>query len=314
MVAVHLAQRVGLRDLNLLFFRSPFFRNEEGVARTARALKLPLRSVTLKREFLRLPAVDGEVFPCGSCRRVLLERAARIVRRHKFDLVITGEVLEKGGLSAEALARLDEAVGLAGRVLRPLSAKLLPPTSAEREGRVDRERFLDLRAGDALEARLAQLAQDLGISQGVSERHCLLADPVFAQRCQELGREGDLRFTANLLQLLEFPHLFRLPYGSVLVVATTPAEQVRLQDLFLPEDVRLYLALPGSPLGLLRGPWTKLSPEAREHVLHLAARKLLVLGGFEPGLACTVCFRTEQAEETSRLRLTSLQEGFSVVN
>lgn len=311
---MQLAQRAGARDLHLLFFRSPFFRNEEGVARTARALGLPLRSVTMKREFLKLPSLDGETFPCGPCRTVLLERAGRILRRHKFDVLVTGEVAGSGGLSAEALQKLDEKLGLAGRVLRPLSAQLLPPTLAEVEGLVDRGHFLDVSAGAPLEARFHKLARDLGISLDVSARHCLLADPVYAQRCQELGKDRNLRFTANLLQLLEFPHLFRLPYGTVLVVATTPAEQVRLQDLFLPEDVRLYLALPGSPLGLLRGPWTRLSPEAREHVIHLAARKLLLLGGFEPGLACTVCFRTEEAEETARLRLTPLREGFSAVN
>ncbi|MFN3346597.1 MAG: hypothetical protein ACK42E_02135 [Candidatus Bipolaricaulaceae bacterium] len=313
-LAVQLAQRAGLRELYLLFLRSPFFRNEEGVARTARALKLPLRSVTMKREFLRLPTMDGKAFPCGPCRRVLLERAARILRRHKFDLVVTGEVVGNGGLSAEELALLDEEVGLAGRVFRPLSARLLPPTLAEREGLVDRGGTLDLRAEDSLLTRLPGLAQELGISLRVSERHCLLADPVFAQRCQELGRDRNLRFTANLLQLLEFPHLFRLPYGTVLVVATTPAEQVRLQDLFLPEDVRLYLALPGSPLGLVRGPWTKLPPEAREHVVRVAAQKLLMLGGFNTSLAFTVCFRTEEAEETTRLRLAPLQGGFSLVN
>lgn len=315
-LAVRLAQRAGLRDLHLVFFHSPFFRDEERVARVARALGFPLRTITVKREFLRLPGRGRGPFPCGACRGLLLEKAARLLRRRGFDLVVTGEVVGRGGLSPEALEGLDASVGLAGRVLRPLSAKLLSPTLAEVEGAVDREALLDLSADGSLRSKLVPLAQGLGLSPRVSGRLCLLADPVFAQRVQEFGQDHHSLFTANFVRLLEFPHLFRLPYGAVLAVATTPAEQVRLQELFLPEDVRLYVSLPGSPLGLLRGPWAKLPPQARERVLALAARKLLALGGFDADRAWTVCFRAEAAEETGRLRVLPkpLREGLSWVN
>lgn len=286
------------------------------MARAARELGLPLRFVTVKREFLRLPKRDGGGFPCGICRRTLLERAGRLLRRRRFDLLVTGEVVGQAGLSAEDLQRLDEAVGLEGRVLRPLSAKLLPPTWAEAEGFLEREALWDLHADGSLKVRLVHLAPRLGLSPKLGGRLCLLSDPVFAQRCRELGADGNVVFTANFVQLLEFPHLFRLPHGAVLAVATGPAEQVRLQELFLPEDVRLYIPLPGSPLGLLRGPWAKLSPGVRDWIVELAAQKLLALGGFEAGRPWTVCFRTEEAEETRRLRVSpqALREGLSPVN
>lgn len=316
-LAVRAAQAAGIADLQLVFFRSPFFLNEEGVARLAQSLGLPLRSITLKREFLRLRDVDGLAFPCGSCRKVLLERAGRLLRRRKFDVVVTGEIVGKGALSAEDLTKLDEEAGLAGRVLRPLSAKLLPPTALEQEGQINRHALLDLSASDPrLEGKLNALAKALGLPPRPKARRCLLSDPFFARRCQEFGRDRYLRFTANFVRLLEFPHLFRLPHGAVLVVATTPAEQVRLQDLFLPEDVRLYVPLPGSPLGLLRGPWARLTPEARGCVVRLAAQKLLILGGFDPNKPWTVCFRAEEAEETARLQLSPqpLQDGLCTVN
>lgn len=255
--------------------------------------------MTVKRAFLHLPKADGVLFPCRACRRILLARAARLFRGRKFDLLITGEIVG-GGLGATALVGLDEELGLRGRVLRPLSAGLLPPTWAEAEGILERRAFLALTAETAKD-QLPELARAFGINLNLQGRHCLLRDPVFAQRCQLFAQDGAL--TANFLRLLEFPHLVPLGPGSLLVVALTPAEQVHLQELFLPEDVRLYIPLPGSPLGLLRAPWARISPAEREALVRRAAAHLLALAGFLPERAWTVCFRPEEAEETVRVQV-----------
>ncbi|MCS7239741.1 MAG: hypothetical protein NZ651_00575 [Candidatus Bipolaricaulota bacterium] len=299
-IAAKLAERTGAFDLSFVFFRSPFFRGEDSISQEAKRLGFSLRCITLKRAFLRLPQEDGMLFPCRACRRILLARAARLFRRRRFDLLITGEIVGKGGLGQAELLALDQELGLNGWVLRPLSAKLLPPTQAEQEGVVAREQFLDLTISDA-EVRLRQLALSLGLSPQADGRYCLLRDPVFARRCQAFARDGTL--TANFVRLLEFPHLFRLGPGKLLVIASTPAEQVRLQELFLPEDVRLYIPLPGSPLGLLRAPWTKIRPEERAELIRQAAAHLLALAGFPQDRPWTVCFRAEEAEETARLQV-----------
>jgi len=298
LLAARIAEKAGVTELSYVFFRSPFFEGEERVLYGAAKLGISLRCVTLKRAFLRLPEVDGQLFPCGPCRRILLARAARLLRVKKFDLVITGEVVGKGGLGKEELLSLDEELGLRGRVLRPLSAQLLPPTWAEEAGLIRRDLLGDLSADD-LEPRLQRLAKEMGISAKGNGRHCLLNDPLFARRFQAFGKEGVL--TVNFLRLLEFPNVVRLGPGRILVVALTPAEKVRLGDLFLPEDVRLYVPLPGSPLGLLRAPWAKIPPEEREKLVREAAAHLLALAGFPPERPCTVCFRPEEAEETARL-------------
>ncbi len=301
LLAAKIAEKAGVTELSYVFFRSPFFEGEERVLYSANKLGINLRCVTLKRAFLRLPEVDGQLFPCSPCRRILLARAARLLRVKKFDLVITGEVVGKGGLGKEELLSLDEEVGLSGRVLRPLSAKLLPPTVAEEMGLVRRD-FLGELTAENLEVKLPKLAEETGVSAKGNGRHCLLSDPLFARRFQEFGKEAVL--TVNFLRLLEFPNVVRLGPGRILVVALTPAERVRLGDLFLPEDVRLYVPLPGSPLGLLRAPWAKIPPEEREELLRQAAAHLLALAGFSPERPCTVCFRPEEAEETARLVVT----------
>lgn len=299
-VAAKLVAQASSLDLSLVFFRSPFFRGEETVQQEAKNLGFPLRSITLKRAFLRLPQENDSFFPCGTCRKILLARAARLFRGRRFDLIVTGEVVGQGGLGVAELLALDAELGLTGRILRPLSAKLFPPTWAEKQGLVDREKLLALTAKDA-HARLRDIAHALGIAQDHNGRYCLLRLPEFARRCQTFAQ--DCVFTANFVRLLEFPHLVRLGPGRLLVIAATPSEQVRLQELFLPEDVRLYIPIPGSPLGLLRAPWPKIAPEERASLIRQAAAHLLAMAGFPPNRSWTVCFRVEENEETTRMQL-----------
>lgn len=312
MLAAKLAERAGCKDLSFVFFRSPFFRGEEEIQELADSLRISLRFVTLKRAFLRLPYENGALFPCGTCRRILLARAARLFRGRRFDLIITGEVAGKGGLGISELVATDEELGLSGRVLRPLSAKLLPPTWAEREGLIEREKLFDLTATEA-EGKLTELAKTFGLQPPPNGRYCLLRDPEFARRCRAFAQDGV--FTASFVRLLEFPLLVRLGPGRLLVIAVTPAEQVRLQELFLPEDVRLYIPVPGTPLGLLRAPWPKISPTERADLIRQAAAHLLHVGGFSSDKPWTVCFRAEEEEETSRLsvRPGSLQPKEALV-
>ncbi len=299
-IAAKLVEQAGCTDLFFVFFRSPFFLGEETVHQEAKRLGFPLRFVTLKRAFLRLPHEGGRMFPCGSCRRVLLRRVGRFLRGRKFDFIVTGEVVGSGGLYQEELLALDHELGLEGRVLRPLSAKLLPPTRPELAGVVERTAFLDLTVENA-DFHLRKLASSLGLNTNHNGRHCLLRNADFAQRCWLLAQEGP--FTASFVRLLEFPHFVRLGPGQFLVIASTPAEQVKLQDLFLPEDVRLYIPIPGSPLGLLRAPWTRMGPEERQELVHRAAAHLLAWAGFPQDRPWTVCFRAEEEEETARIHV-----------
>lgn len=287
--------------MTVVYFRSPFFRGEERVEGSAQRLGIdPIRLLTLKRDFLRLPQhQDGFPFPCGACRRVLLSRAARILRRWGLNLVVTGEVVGAGGLSRDDLLRLEVETGLVGRVLRPLSAHLLPPTLAEATGYVDRAKLLGLDAEAVGAEGLLGIAQELALPQRERGRVCLLANPVFAQRCLAFGEDGPL--TANFIRLLEFRHVYRLGEEVAVVVATSPAEQAKLQEVFLPDDVRLYVAAAGSPLSLIRAPWHVLTPAKRAKVLSQAAQLLLALANFPEDRPWTVCFRGEDEDETQRM-------------
>ncbi|MCX7750476.1 MAG: hypothetical protein N2320_02805 [Candidatus Bipolaricaulota bacterium] len=251
----------------------------------------------MKRRFLVLDRWGDGRLPCGPCRRLLLERAGRLRRRLGADLVVTGEIVGRGGLTAEDLGALDRAVGLAGQVIRPLSARRLPPTPAEEAGLVDRSRFLDLGAGPE-EGNPLGAQEDQAPGGG---RVCLLSDPDFLRRLRALGEGTDL--TENHIELLRFRHCYPLGRGALVVVALDPEEQERLSPLFTPTDVRLYVQVPRSPLALVRAPWASLTPRERLTVLQGAAERMAQAAGLPGGAGWELRFRFEWERETHRLRL-----------
>ncbi|MGC9529709.1 MAG: hypothetical protein ACP5G2_03720 [Candidatus Bipolaricaulaceae bacterium] len=299
-LALRLAEAAGAFDLQVVHFRSPFFAACEQVRDHLQRLApgIPFRTHTLKREYLHI-AADGTglPFPCGACRRVLLRKAARAARRLHAGFVITGEVVGRGGMGAEELMALDSGVGLSGRVLRPLSAQLLPaPRWAPRQW------GYGFAAGD--EEELARLGRRLGVSEGVgADRRCRLTDPGFVQRLSSLLAEGPP--TVNALRLLEFRHFFHLRPDIKVVVATAREELESLQTLFLPTDVRLYLPVPNSPLALVRADWSRRSAAERMRAVGWAAQLTLAVAGRQQGETERVCFRFEWEEETKRLVATS---------
>ena len=86
---------------------------------------------------------------------------------------------------ATALRLEEQESGLEGKILRPLSAKLLPETVPEREGWVDRNRLLDI-SGRSRKLQLA-LAREFGIKgYSAPAGGCLLTDKEFALRLKDL--------------------------------------------------------------------------------------------------------------------------------
>jgi len=303
-LAVRLAERAGVRHLRLVYFRSPFFQGEEEVGLQAQNLfgSTRFQCITLKRDFLSLgKRVTGFPFPCGRCRWLLLERVGRLARRLHADLVVTGEVVGRRALWATDLLALERAAGLAGCVVRPLSARVLPPTRAEEEGKVDRNAFLDLEEGDALGDRLRALATKLGIPPSPTGRECLFTDHGFVQRFLEFDSAAAL--TENMIQLLRFEHSYRMESGARVVVAVTSEEQARLQPLFLPTDIRLYVQMPGSPLALVRARWHEHTPEERERIIADAAERMAEVAELPRAAAWVVRFRCEWEGETRQMRL-----------
>jgi tRNA-specific 2-thiouridylase len=174
--------------------------------------------------------------PCVDCRIFMMSRAREIMAAEGADFVFTGEVLGQRPKSQrrDTLRIIERESGLDGRLLRPLSAKLLPPTIPEQEGRVDRERLLDISGRSRL--RQMALAEELGVVDWPQPAGgcCYLTDEAFSRKFFDLldAREGageERRIVKEDVVLLSTGRHFRLSPRAKLVVGRTEVENALLE-------------------------------------------------------------------------------------
>jgi len=325
-------------EVRILHLRSPFFREYEALPSplsetgfTHRTVKdiayetcaVPFRSQNVKKDFRELawlvhqPGPNGmksRRFPlkqtCMNCRQLLLKKALRYMKRIGADFIITGEVVGERGLGAAELEELTELAGAKGLVLRPLSAKLLPETIPEQKGLIDRAHLKGFRASDR--EKIRELARQLGVdvSDFPAERRCKLTVPYFGLRLRDLlqeEKEKKSKLTVNALELLEFPLYYKCPPDVTIVVGCNDEEKRRLQNFFLPEDLRLYLLGPRGPMALVRANWREKSPGEIHQIIQLAARVAASHLNAKPIGTVHAHWRFENSAETFRISVKPFQ-------
>jgi len=192
--------------------------------------------------------------PCIDCRIFLFAKAKKVMEEEGADFVFTGEVLGERPMSQrrEAMNLIERESGLKGRVLRPLSAKLLEPTIMEREGLVDRDRLMDIK-GRSRKPQLA-LAKRYQIDFfPCPAGGCLLTDPSFASKVKESFERGE--DSMRHMTLLKVGRHFRTPSGAKIIVGRDKGENENLMNLSLSSELKLtahgyksaYVLLLGEP-------------------------------------------------------------------
>jgi tRNA-specific 2-thiouridylase len=228
------------------------------VEKSTARLGIPLHVLSLEEEFfeiLRHPqhGYGSGMNPCLDCHILLLVKAAERMRQVGASLVFTGEVLGERPMSQhlKSLRLVERQAGLEGRLLRPLSARLLPPTIPEEEGLVDRERLLGIQ-GRSRKPQLA-LARHYGIDQFPTPGGgCMLTDPGLARRVRDLlDHKPD--FGRTDFQLLKVGRHFRLSPRTKVVSGRDEAENERILELVQEGDLLFEVEGLGSPVTLLRG-------------------------------------------------------------
>lgn len=231
--------------------------DEHPAAVTAERLGVPLTILNTDAEMLELVkhprhGRGKNMNPCIDCREFLLRKAVEYVEKTGADFIVTGEVLGQRPMSQRrhVMAQIDRAVGVEGRVLRPLCAKLLAPTVAEEQGSVDREKLLAIR-GRSRKDQMA-LAEELGVTDYPSPAGgCLLTDPAFSRRLADLLAHCDPEI--NDVELLRIGRHFRMDDRTKAVVGRVEAENYRIEELARKGDVLLDAAEFMGPTTLLRG-------------------------------------------------------------
>jgi len=191
MLAVRILKKQGF-EIEALNVRTIFECCHARAARAADELGVPLTVLSVGDDYLdviRHPThgYGRGVNPCVDCRAYMCTMAKRFMVQLDACAVVTGEVLGQRPMSQRRwqVEAIERKSGLEGRLLRPLSGKLLPPTIPEREGFVDREKLYDFNGRGR--RKLIALARQLGIREiPQPSTGCALTEVTFAPRVRDL--------------------------------------------------------------------------------------------------------------------------------
>lgn len=231
-LAIKVLERAGAK-VEAVCFSSPFF-SHDAAAKVAEKLGVKLHIVDFTADEVALVknpphGFGGAMNPCIDCHATMIRRAGELMAKLGYDFVATGEVMGQRPMSQnrQSLGIVARSSGLGGRLIRPLSAKLLEPTIPENEGKIDREKLLDI-SGRSRERQIA-LAKEFGIVDYPSPAGgCKLTESGYSRKLKDLlDNEGlDNR---QLLELLVVGRRFRLPGGTGVILGRDQRENALLQ-------------------------------------------------------------------------------------
>lgn len=241
--------------------------------RVAEEIGIPLEVVDIRENFVKVVLFPKHGYgahanPCIDCKILMLKRGWGRARELGAKFMVTGEVVGQRPMSQRlpTMWMMEKEAEVEGLVLRPLSAKLLPPSIPEREGWVDREKLLSLR-GRGRKAQL-ELARKLGLfSFSTPAGGCLLTDENFARRVFDLiEHKPKWEITLDDFRLLRIGRHFRLSPDFKLIVARDKAEERELFERRHEGWLFVTVDAPG-PIGLGEGEPSREEIEAAARVV-----------------------------------------------
>ncbi|MEM4641062.1 MAG: hypothetical protein QXW65_00885 [Candidatus Pacearchaeota archaeon] len=203
--------------------------------------------------------------PCIDCRIFILKETKKFLRDN--DFIVTGEVLNERPMSQhrKALMLIEKETELEGKILRPLSAKLLPETLPEKQKLVERRKLLSI-SGRSRKKQIA-LAKHYGIDYPSPAGGCLLCEKVFAERLKDLFKRKKLNeITPRDIELLKFGRHFFFPDFKI-IVGRNHEENLKLKKLRAKNEKIFELKSKPGPSVLLQGKGKEAEKKAKEFVL-----------------------------------------------
>ncbi len=262
-LAVRMMLEQGI-DVEAVAVKTPFCDFDCGkgcgqrVKEVADELGIKLKTVYFGEEYLRMlknpkHGYGSGMNPCIDCRGMMYNAAKEHMKKTNADFVITGEVLFQRPMSQNnrALHIIEKETGMESKVLRPLSAKHLPPTEAEKRGLIRRENMSDIK-GRSRKGQLA-LARRFGISEPPNAAGgCLLTDPSFSKRVKDIIDHSNDVPTLNDIELLKVGRHFRITNHAKLVVGRNKDENEIIKALATEGDIIIEVKDYVGPTCMLR--------------------------------------------------------------
>lgn len=210
---------------------------DDPAKKAADFLNIPIRFVSLKDKYIDMflnpkYGYGSSINPCLDCHILMLKTAKKIMEEEGFDFIATGEVKGQRPMSQKSqdLINSIRESGLEGKLLRPLSAKLLPITIAESEGLINRENLYDI-YGRSRQVQM-ELAKEFGIDDYPipSGGCCSIVDKSYGRRYEELvSHNGREIINMELMQYLAIGRHIRIDNNAKLILGRNENENDALE-------------------------------------------------------------------------------------
>ncbi len=236
-------------DIEAVAIKTPFCDFDCGkgcgqrVKEVADELGIKLKTVYFGEEYLRMLkspkyGYGSCINPCIDCRSMMYNAAKEHMEKINADFIVTGEVLFQRPMSQNdrALRIIEKETNMENKVLRPLSAKHLPLTDAEKMGLINRKNMAEIK-GRSRKGQL-MMAKHYGIAEPPNAAGgCLLTDPSFSKRVKDvLEHSADIP-TINDIELLKVGRHFRITYDAKFIVGRNKEENEVLKALATQSDI-----------------------------------------------------------------------------
>ncbi len=274
-LAVKMMQKQGF-EVSAVAIKTPFCDFDCGrgcgfeIRERADDLGVNLKTVYLGDEYIEMLkhpkyGIGAGMNPCIDCRSMMFDAAKKHMDEIGAEFIISGEVLGQRPMSQhkDALRIIEKESKLIGKIVRPLSSGLLPPTDPEKNGIIKKE-DLGMIRGRSRKPQLL-MAKEFGIENPPNAGGgCLLTDPAFGLRAKDLFSHTETP-TTNDIDLLKLGRHFRLDENVKLIVGRNKDENQIIKALTLPNDVIIEVKNYMGPTSMLRG------NILQQHVEHAAS-------------------------------------------
>ncbi len=250
-------------DVEALNFVTPFCLCRKGgcgAVEAAKTFNIPLKMVSAGTDYLRVIrkpryGYGKNMNPCVDCRIFMLKKAKKYAQTIGAEFIFTGEVLGQRPMSQHkgALELIERKAGLRGKIVRPLSGKLLPKTEAEEKGLINEEVLLDIN-GRSRKRQLVLVKEFNITNYPCAGGGCLLTDREFANKLRDLFQHKK-RVTIKEVNSLKVGRHFRFGENKIIVGRNEAENGILLRTK---RKTEYYFEVPdcGSPITILQGPKT----------------------------------------------------------
>jgi tRNA-specific 2-thiouridylase len=193
-----------------------------------------LEILDLRKEFLNEVLFSpkygyGKNFnPCIDCHGFMFRYAGKLLKKYNASFMISGEVVGQRPMSQkrDALTQVSKLSNNCEHlIVRPLCAKLLPPTYPEIQGWINREKLLNISGRTRtkqLELARKMKLEDVEMPSG----GCLLTEIQFSQRIKDFKKFDDME--VDDIDTLKAGRHLRLPDGAKLIVGRNKEDNEKL--------------------------------------------------------------------------------------